>query len=141
LPTSDDPSYFSEELVRHRRKIVKMARRTRSGTFARFLYFLLGKTFVAGILRAAIGYVAILVGVDVVGLFSPSIGALLTLGLTAYNAWYLYRLSEDRWTFVKKQALPVLVTLLMAGALNQGLDYAFSMLYAIVVFARAVGVS
>jgi hypothetical protein len=96
---------------------------------------------VAGILRAAIGYVAILVGVDVVGLFSPSIGALLTLGLTAYNAWYLYRLSEDRWTFVKKQVLPVFVTLLMADALNQGLDYAFSMLYAIVVFARAVGVS
>lgn len=95
----------------------------------------------AAALRTVIGYVTILVVVAVVGWISPVVGAWLTLLLTALNVIYLYRLSEDRWTFVKRQALPVFVTLIIAGALNQGLDYAFSMLYAIVVFARAVGIS
>ncbi len=56
------------------------------------------------------------------------------------NVIYLYRLSEDSWSFVKNQAVPVVVTLLMAIALKQGLDYAFSLVYVSVVFARAVGV-
>ena len=95
-----------------------------------------GSSLFGEALRAVIVYVILLVAVYLVGLANAQAGTWLTLILILLNVGYLLKISDATKRFVIKQFPSVLATAVIAYVLNQPLDYAFSVIFLILLAVR-----